>query len=195
MKQKQSIWREFILSLWEIWERLFGLVFHIQEIEPGGLFRLNIRQYHGPIIELHDGTVITAGDLVGELHLANKELYKLQQDCPNQVKATMCVKKELKKNLTRLALLAAQKKIQPDVKAYYGITIFHQGARLLGFEVKEFQPGFWRFCYWVGQTLLLILYHPAGWKRLKMGHQSLSPKMIWLSQVTLMRDFLSPGSS
>lgn len=191
---KPSIWREFIFSLWDVWERLFSLIFRIHQIEPGNLFRINIRQYRGPAVELRDGTVINPGERVGELHLANKELFRLQTNCCNQIRATMCVKKEMKQSLSQLAALVAQKKVE-DVKAFYGITIFHQGARLLGFEVREFRPGFWRFCYWLGQMLLLALYHPAGLKRLKIGHNTLSPKVVWLSRSALLRDFLVSGNS
>ncbi len=191
---KQSIWRELILSLWDIWERLFGLIFHIRQVEPGNLFRINVRQYRGPAVELRDGTVITPGERVGELHLANKELIKIQTNCSNHIKATMCVKREMKQSLAQLARLVMQKKVE-DVKAFYGITIFHQGARLLGFEVRELQPGFWRFCYWVGQMLLLALYHPTGLKRLKLGHHTLTPKVVWLSRAILLRDFSPAGNS
>jgi len=191
---KQSIWREFVISLWEIWERLFSLIFHIHQFEPGSLFRVSVRQYRGPAVELRDGTVINPGERIGELHLANKELFKLQMNSSNHIKATMCVKREMKQSLSHLAALVAQKKVE-DVKAFYGITIFHQGARLLGFEVRELQPGFWRFCYWLGQMLLLVLYHPAGLKRLKLGHHTLTPKVVWLSQAALLRDFAPAGNS
>lgn len=190
---KPSIWREAILSLWDIWERLFSLVFRIHEIDPGNLFRLNIKEYRGPAVELRDGTVITPGERVGELHLANKELLRIQTSCCSQIRATMCVKREMKQSLSQLAELVAQKKIE-DVKAFYGITIFHQGARLLGFEVREFKPGPLRFCYWIGQMLLLALYHPEGFRRLRQGHQALTPKVVWLSRSALLRDFLISGT-
>lgn len=171
------------------------MALHVQQVEPGNLFRLNVRHYNGPVVKMHDGTMILPGELVGELHLVNRELFRIQQDCSNQVKATMKIKKELKQSLNRLAARVARQEIAQGVKAFYGITVFHQGARLLGFEVKEFRPGFWRFCYWLGQMTLLILYHPAGVKRLRQGHHSLTPKVIWLSQATLIKEFLLPGSS
>jgi hypothetical protein len=186
---KQSIWREFILFLWSGWEKLFALALHIQEVEPGNLVRLNIKQYHGPTITLKDGTEIRPGETLGELHLDNKELFKLQQNCSNRVKAVMTVKKALKRDLHRLAELMLQQKIATGVKAFYGITLFHQGALLLGFEVRDFRSSFLSTCFCIGQMLLLVAYHPSGIKRLKQGHQALGSKEIWISRTALLRDF------
>lgn len=192
---KQTIWREFTLALWDIWERIYSLLFHVRKIKPGGLFRLNLRQYRGPVLTLRDGTTVHPGDMVGELHLANRQLVDLQRKCSNQIQAVMCVKKEMKQNLTHLATLVAQEKVSPEVKAFFGITIFHQGARLLGFEVEEIESRFWRYCFRLGQLLLLATYHPLGTRRLKQGHQSLVPKVIWISRAALTRDFLPQDRS
>ncbi len=189
----RTTWRNLLLSLWEIWERLYSCIFRVREIEPGGILRLNLRPYRGPAVELRDGTVISPGELVGELHLASRELFKIQQKCDSQVKATMQVKRALKQNLTQLANYVLQKKVAEEVRAFYGITLFHQGARLLGFEVRELQP-FIRFLYGLGQSLLLVSYHPAGLRRLRSGHRALTPKVIWISRAALLRDFTPPGS-
>ncbi|MDH7577099.1 MAG: hypothetical protein QHH75_04560 [Bacillota bacterium] len=191
----RNTWRNLLLLLWDIWERFYSYLFHVRKIEPDGLLRLSLRPYRGPAVELRDGTVITPGELVGELHLANKELLKIQQKCNSQVKATMCVKKELKRSLVQLANHVRQKKVAEEVKAFYGITLFHQGARHLGFEVKEPPSAFLRFFFGLGQSLLLVCYHPAGLKRLKLGHHSLTPKLIWISRAALLKDFLPPRVS
>ncbi len=187
--------RDILRSVWEIWERFCDRLFHVQQIEPDGLLRLNLRPYRGPAVELRDGTVISPGELVGELHLANRELYKIQRKCSNQVKATMRVKKEMKRSLTQLAGHVVQTEAAGEVKAFYGITLFHQGARHLGFEVRELQPAFWRSCFGLGQSLLLAGYHPAGLKRLKLGHRSPAPKVIWISRAALLRNFSPSGGS
>lgn len=187
---KQTIWREFTLALWDNWERIYSFIFNVQRIKPGNSLRLNLRHYHGPVLALRDSTEVFPGDLVGELHLTNRKLLDLQLKCDNPIQAVMRVKKEIKQHLSHLATLAAQEKLDPKVQAFYGITIFHQGARLLGFEVKEIESSFWRFCFQVGQLLLLIVYHPLGIRRLKKGHQSLVPKVIWISRAALIRNFL-----
>jgi hypothetical protein len=187
---KQTIWREFTMTLRDNLERAYSSIFHVQRIKPEDLFRLNLRHYHGPVLTLRDNTEVFPGDLIGELHLPNVELLDIQLKSSNPVQAVMSVKKTMKQHLSHLATLAAQEKLDPKVQAFYGITIFHQGARLLGFEVKEIESSFWKFCFQVSQLLLLEIYHPLGIRRLKQGHQSLSPKVIWISRATLIRDFL-----
>ncbi|KUK36838.1 MAG: hypothetical protein PWQ99_23 [Clostridia bacterium] len=189
---RQTIWREFTLAFWDVWERIYSLLFHARKLQPGSLFRLNLREYRGPVLTLRDGTALHPGDMVGELHLANRQLLELQQKCGNQIQAVMCVKKELKQSLSQLATLVAQGKVDPQVKAFFGITIFHQGARLLGFEVEEIRSRFWRFCFRCGQLLLLATYHPLGFRRFQKGHQSLVPKVIWMSRSQLIRNFSPP---
>jgi hypothetical protein len=187
---KQTVWRDFILYIWGGWEWLYARIYNIQEISPGNMFRMSVRLYRGPRVELRDGTVIIPGDIVGEFHLANKELFRLQRNCSSLVKATMAVKKELQKDLTIIASQVEQGKIRPEVKAFYGITLFHRWGGIIGFDVLDFKiPTVPYYFFWLGQLLLLTLYHPEGVRRLKHGHSKLTTKVIWLSRAKLLHDF------
>jgi hypothetical protein len=143
-------------------------------------------------LELSDGTLIRPGDLVGELHLSNRDALRLQLKYNSRVRSTMAVKKELARDLACLASRATADQEMPDVKAYFGITLFHQGMRSLGFEVKEFDNRMLRWLYMKGQRFLLAIYHPAGINRFHQGHQELAPKYIWISSQKLLHDFLPP---
>lgn len=187
---KESIWRRLLLSVWQLWERLFSHIYRIRKIRPGGLFRLNTRRYRGPALELGDGALIRPGDLVGELHLSNRDALKLQLGYNSRVRATIAVKKELGRDLAHLASLVSDGRAMPDVRAYYAITLFHQGMRSLGFETREFGNPVLRRLYMTGQLLLLAIYHPAGVSRLRQGRRELAPKYAWMSRAKLLHSFL-----
>ncbi|MGD0154259.1 MAG: hypothetical protein ABSC17_10995 [Thermacetogeniaceae bacterium] len=191
---KESFRRSLLLSVWDLWEKAFSLVYQIQEIQPGGLFRLNAHRYRGPGLELQDGTQIRPGDLLGELHLSNRSALKLQRQYSSRVKATIAVKKGLGRDLAYLATLAATGQNTPSVKAYYAITLFHQGMRSLGFEVREFGNPVLQWLYMIGQQLLLAAYHPSGVHRFRQGHQELTSKFIWISRTKLLHDYLPDPS-
>ncbi len=191
---EEPLWRSLLLDVWEIWEKMFGLANHIEDIRPGGLFRLNTHRYHGPRVELSDGTTVRAGDLVGELHLSNRSTHRLLLKHSSRVRATMAVKKELKLDLSYLASVVAANPNASDIKAYYGITLLHHGTQSMGFEIRELQAN--RVLHWllrIGQHLLLYLYHPAGAHRFEQGHQKLVTKYIWISRAKLLRQYLPAG--
>ena len=35
---EEPLWRNLLLSAWEIWERFFGKLHHIENIRPGACF-------------------------------------------------------------------------------------------------------------------------------------------------------------
>jgi hypothetical protein len=185
-----SFWRKQLLSVWDIWERFFGELNHIQKIRPDGLFRLSTHLYHGPALELNDGTPVRPGDLVGEIHLSSPDALKLQLKYSSRVKAAIATRKALMQDLACLAAGVAREPGMAEVKALYSITMLYHGARVLGFEDREFGNRVQRWLYTLGEGLLLVIYHPAGVFRLWQGRQDLTIKYIWMSRQKLLRDFL-----
>lgn len=163
---RKIIWREFTIALLDI--------LRYKKNKSRGLLHVNLRQYHGPEIELRDGTSVRPGDSIGELHLSNSAFFNILRNCSSDVQAVMKIKKEMKQELTQLAEMVQQNKVDQKIKAFFGITIFHQGARLLGFDIKEIDSAFWRLCYKVGQLPLFVLIHPLNWIHPKK--KNLSPK-------------------
>jgi len=162
----------------------------IMKSDQNNLLSLSFKKYQGPELELRDGTRIQPGDTVGELRLANKALFRIQQKCSNRVKAAMCIKKEMRQNFESLAKLVVQQKEAEEVKAFYGITIFHQGARLLGLEVKEIEPAFKRLLLTLTHNLFLFLCSLSSITRTKSRYHLLVPKVIWISKEALLQNFL-----
>lgn len=182
---RKMIWREFTLALLD--------VFKHKKNKSRGLLRVNLRQYRGPEIELRDGTLVRPGDSIGELHLSNSAFFNILRNCSSDVQAVMKIKKEMKQELTQLAELVQQNKIDQRVEAFFGITFFHQGARLLGLDIKEINSAFWRLCYQIGQLPLFILIHPFSWIHPKK--KNLVPNEIWISRSALLRHFLPTSKS
>jgi hypothetical protein len=185
-----SFCRKMFLSVWDVWEKFFAELNHIQKIRPDGLFRLSIHPYHGPALELNDGTPVRPGDLVGEIHLSSRDALILQLKYNSRVKVAIATRKALMQDLVCLAALLAHEQDLAEVNACYAITMLYHGARVLGFEDREFGNRVLRWLYALGEGFLLVIYHPAGISRLWQGRQDLTPKYIWLSRQKLLRDFL-----
>jgi hypothetical protein len=188
---KESFWRKQLLSVWEVWERFFGELHHIQKIRPDGLFRLNSYPYHGPAVELDDGTVVKPGDLVGELHLSSLDAMNLNMGFNSRVKSAITTRRELTRDLICLAKRTATEQSLSEVRAFYAITMLYHGARVLGFEDRELESRVQRWLYTMGEGFLLAIYHPAGIFRFWQGRQELSAKYIWMSRQKLLGNFLT----
>jgi hypothetical protein len=182
------------LSVWEIWERFFSKLNHIKKIRPDGLFRLNTHLYHGPALELKDGTPVRPGDLVGEIHLSSLDTLNLQSKYNSRVKVAIATRKALTQDLVCLASLVRSEQDLAGVNAFYAITMLYHGARVLGFEDRELGNRVLRWLYTLGEGFLLIIYHPAGISRLRQGRQDLTCRYIWMSRQKLLSDFL-PSST
>lgn len=158
----------------------------LQKIDPHHLLTISIKKYQGPELQLKDGTTINTGDSVGELYIKTELLYRMQQKCENKVKAAMCIKRGLKESLESLAKLFSQQQI--DIKALYGYTIFHQSARLLGFEITENQS-FQHSLLNLRQNFLLLVYSLFYPARSKPKYQYMEVKTIWISRENFLKNF------
>ena len=132
-----------------------------------------------------------AGDLVGELHLSNRDTLRHQLKYNSRVKAAIAARKGLTQDLVLLAERVAAGQDLAEVKAFFAITMLYHGARVLGFEDQEFTGNrVLRWLYTLGEGFLLALYHPAGIRRFWQGRQDLTTKYIWMSRQKLLHDFL-----
>ncbi len=188
---EEPLWRTLLLSALEVWERFFGKLHHIENIRPGGMFRLSTCRYRGPDVELSDGTLIRPGDLLGELHLSNRDTMRQQLKYKSRVKGAIAARKGLTQDLVLLARRVATGQDLAEVKAFYALTMLYHGARVLGFEDREFKASWvMRWLYTLGEGFLLALYHPVGFHRFWQGRQDLTLKYIWMSRQKLLHDFL-----
>lgn len=166
-----------VISVFLAWERLTLRIHRVDQIRPGGLFLFRIQSYRGPPVRLADGTVIGRGDRIVELHLANRRLPALRQECGY---STWKLVHELRSDLAALGGLIARREIEPVV-ALHGVSLIGAAGATLGFEVREL-PHTWRtaFIRYFG-TGIDAVYHPAGLARLAGRVRERWPAEVWMS--------------
>lgn len=190
--------------MWLGWERLTELLWRPQPIHPGGFFRYRIVRYRGPLTALRDGTIVTPGDWVVELHFDNRRLLQLwlaelpsatpslQHDSSGTKRARLGVPWELlrraRDDLTELAGRVTRGELA-DVKALVGITLFARAGRRLGFEVHPL-PSTWysrlQQFFFVG---LVAIYHPLGWHIAERYRERAWPGRAWMSIPQLLQHY------
>jgi len=171
--------------LWGLWEASFALLARIED--PGGpecFLRLALRRYRGPRRPLPDGTVLAAGDLVGELHIKNEYLHALTAGGGAGRSAALGLR-ETRKALFILAGVLRDDPRFREVKALVGYTMLHRGTGRVGFAVFDLSRGL-RTVIALYERWLLVLYHPDGWRHVRRHWRKLVPKLVVLSRGKLM---------
>lgn len=178
------------LRAWPLWERIKRRMEPVMPIPgaPHGLFLIHIGRYHGRPITLPDGTTISRGDLVYELHLNNQQLARAEGD--------LGLIPQLRADLRALAAWVRRSGSLPGPRALYGFSLMSPGARRLGFTTRDrpltLKVRLDRF-FLVG---LLALYNVRGVERLRRGTTYRHyPQEIWMSLDELMRRYGTPGDA
>lgn len=165
-------------------ERLDTWRLHIRPIRPDGLIGLQMSRHHGAPVTLSDGTVVTRGDPVGELHLLNRRMQPIAEE-GWQGNAAPLVRADM-------AALAQWSAAQPPggrPVAYHGETILASFARLGGFDVTDApEDPLHRLRGWYLRGVL-ARYAPGGRARLRRGRSRLPLRVVWLSDAELQRRF------
>lgn len=174
-----------IVMNWADWlEQWFERRYQIRPIGEGGyVLRLGIVMYRGPRVTLGDGTVVAAGDRVGELHLDNRRVAALH----TEGRAGLRYRREV---FRVLPVLARDLRTRPEyraINAVGGPSLFWAEAALAGFEHRPL-PGFtrWWLAWW--ERHLLAHYHPAGRRRLDQGRRT-ELRQLWISRRTLLERY------
>jgi len=169
-----------VLKVWLWWEGLTTWWWRLRPVRPGGILRYQRTRYRGQPRTLADGTELRPGDVILELHFANRVLAQTDSRNPWQVL------RALAEDLNLLAQQSAEGELG-EVKALHGVTLFARPGQRLGFEFRPL-PDTWytrlmRF-FFVG---LLLVYHPRGWSGLTRPPDTLWPGEVWLGKNTLAR--------
>lgn len=161
-------------------ERLDRWRRRINPIRRGGLLGLERVRFRGEPVRLRDGTLVKAGDLIGELHFDNRRARELA--APGWQSAG------IREARLDLAVLAAWSKRQPVARrpvAYHAETLLGAFARRAGFEVRVAPNDFMhRLRAWYLRALL-ARWSPQGRARLDRGHRAARLSVLWLSEGSL----------
>ena len=141
------------------------------------------RLYHGPQVLLHDGTRVSPGACILELHLANTRLPHSNGEPVAGQAYLWQLSGELKRDLKALATAARARQL-PDFVALYGVTSMGPGARHLGFELLAAPDHLATSLVAWWQRVLKRVFHPAG--RYRHREKRRRPLIAWMSWVTLL---------
>lgn len=177
--------KSIFLYIWEIWERIYFRLAHIIELEDSeSILHFSINTYRGKPLILKDGTLLERGDKFIELHLLNRKI----SDILGRHNSLMGASKEIERRLIFSIgkILEYIERNDIRVKAMHGVTVLYRLAEKKNFDIFDFNP-FSRFFINIYEKLLLVVYHPLGFNRLKTKGRKLIPKSIWISLKSLKR--------
>jgi hypothetical protein len=106
-----------------------------------GIISIEIRRHRGQAVRLDDGTMITSGRLLIELHMNNEWFLRNRGTISNAGEIRWRVSSAFAKDLGYMAEQLAEGKFPPEVDALHGVTTLHLPAQRLGFTVTELPPG------------------------------------------------------
>lgn len=134
--------KKLIVPIFILWEKIFAKLHHIYTVEnsPYGLLRMSIHPYSGNPLPLEDGSTLQPGEYVAELHISNTVIYSGKVGNVT-VASDIHLLPLFREEIQNLARLARDGKLDPRVKALWGITLFGPGVRRMGFQMRPLPPG------------------------------------------------------
>lgn len=138
------------------------------------------QSYHGAPQVLRDGTQLTAGDTVLDLHFNNEFMAQLYQNNPNASsrRVVWSFGKALINSMNQLHQDLQTKYAADDIKAITGVTWFKTHGDKVGFESQPLPPGWRRWLlHWQFRLLLLALFPQLNAHR----DRELLPHQFWLT--------------
>ncbi|SNX54703.1 hypothetical protein [Thermoanaerobacterium sp. RBIITD] len=174
--------------IWSLWEYIFAKIDRIHNVgDDDSALRIAIKTYHGKKIILKDGTTISRGDKYGELHLNNKMLTKITSKNSSPVSIGITALREFKKSLKVFKKYINENREFDNINVFMGYSLFNQGIELLGFEVRDIKSPLERFIFTYYEMLLLVIFHPDGFKRLK--NNKFTAKLVLISKNTINNNY------
>ncbi len=171
-----SVLARFILTPWE---KLYSRIARERTVTGGpGIGAVSLHPHHGAPVSLSDGSVISAGDQILELHLINYRLREVMQLGDSLASNELTL---LRQEYAALARLAQCGEI-PDFKAVYGMTLLSPLVRRLGFEVFPAPPTLGNRLIAAWQDVLRRAFYSTG----RTGKNKRSLVIYWMPKATLI---------
>jgi len=190
-KSKRPILKKILLLFWGLIDRLIRRLAGIKDLGNGStsIWRLALRRYRGKEWKMPGGFLLRSGDYYIEIHLNNERLLNLIKENTSIERMALTAMQEVRKGLPELASLMKNDEKFIQAKVLLGITLLHRGAERFGFTVYDLKPGI--FCTVAGwyEKMLLVLFHPGGYKNLKSYRNKLSPKYVVMTREELMHRY------
>jgi len=178
-----------------VWEIFFSWKENIKIVEnsPHGLIRIAFHPYQGDPIPLTDEDEIKSGDYIAELHIANLTLAKGKVGNV-EVKSDLQLLPLFRDEMRNLAQLAEKQKLDPRVKAIWGVTMMGPGLRRLGFQLRPMKKNRRQTLLKIWMNFLKWLYSPPGTQKSKRSKAAREPQEYWMSIDYLIEKYGSKAS-
>lgn len=173
-----------------LWEKFFSWKENIQTVEnsPHGLLRIAFHPYHGEPISLSDEDQINSGDYIAELHINNLTLAKGKVG-DVEVASDLQLLPLFRDEMRNLARLAQERKLDPRVKAIWGVTMMGPGLRRLGFSLKPMKEGQNQTSLKIWMNFLKWVYSPQQDRKHKKNKTGRGPHEYWMSVDHLIKKY------
>jgi peptidoglycan/xylan/chitin deacetylase (PgdA/CDA1 family) len=189
MLQLQPLKKRLIIKIWGWWDSMILRLARIEQITADGrptLFRVALRKYTGPAIEMPCGTILRQGNSICELHINNDMLADILAGVTKPDKIAVRLVREIRNSLPALAKFIANDPRFIDVQVLAGITMLHRATEKIGFVAADIPSGTLRRLIAIYQSIVLWVYHPAGRKRIAGQEGRLKPKIVAISKTDLL---------
>ena len=176
-----------LLLFWPLWESFTRRIWHLQTVPDGPHRLLEVRftRYTGKGFVLPDGTRISRGDSILELHFRNRAFLEVGEHAPAWEYMQM-----IAQNLSALASWMQQPDFPGQPLAICGTTLLYRGAPRLGFVLRRRPKNMYTYLERFFMTGLLVLYHRQGGARLQQGTTyGTYAQEVWMSRATLLKRY------
>jgi peptidoglycan/xylan/chitin deacetylase (PgdA/CDA1 family) len=181
----------WLVRLFRGWEYLFDRLFHVHPLND--TFRVSRVVWKGKTLFRDGRAVLQKGMPALELHFQNLSLHRIAQNQSLTAVAVQSIR-QVRSALPDLARLMLYDPRFRDVQAVFGITILHRGAEGLGFHTEELPSTFQRFMLGGYMSLMLMIYHPLGWRRLFRRDLKMEPRLVWALREEIIRRYAGEGA-
>ncbi|KJS18282.1 MAG: hypothetical protein VR69_01635 [Peptococcaceae bacterium BRH_c4b] len=189
MLHLQPLLKRCLIKLWGWWDALVLRLARVEQVTANGrptLFRVALRKYTGPEIEMPCGTQLQQGNRICELHINNDMLVDILAGETKPEKIAVRLVRELRRSLPALANYIAGDPRFKDIQVLAGITMLHRATEKMGFVAADIPSSALRRVILMYQSIVLWVYHPAGRKRIVGREGRLVPKIIVISKAGLL---------
>ncbi len=182
--------RSELRRMWTWWEVRFSKGWDIDTVPSslGGdpVLRLGRIRFRGPRLVLTDGTTLSPGDPMAEIHFGNPALAQLSKNATGGLRAFHAVLR----GLTDVADVVATNPKYHDVLAVGGITLLDASSAIekLGFMRVKIH-GWQKWSMWIYLAILMSIYHSQGWRTLKR-FLKLQPVLLIMPKTHLDKHYL-----
>ena len=184
-----------ILWLWPFLDRIVSKWLHIEPLRKDKISLMNIelRRYRGQPVELDDGTIITSGNLLIELHLNNAWFLNYRNQTANSTDDMRWrISTAFTEEMKYLAGQFNQGKLDAGVKALHGITMLDSPARRHNFTVTELPDSLRRRLTTFYLSGLRRFYYSRKGDEYARLRKPPVLKEVWMSKSRLLENY---GSS